>query len=114
MNIAVFGPGGHITDELSIVQGATGRDAAISAAVDLSVPPYEIFTASSRTLASGLAKAGVRRGAVRLVSVPPGPSGAALMAEHGGPASGISYADSVIPLLDTPRRQRAAVSVREA
>jgi putative NADH-flavin reductase len=67
-------------------QAAAGQDAAISAAVDLSVPPHDFFTASSRALATGLAKAGVRRlVVVGLASIMPGASGVALMDEPGYP-----------------------------
>ncbi|MGI5523438.1 NAD(P)-dependent oxidoreductase [Micromonospora sp. CA-259024] len=159
---------GDVVDAVSIAHAAAGHDAAISAAVDLSVPPHDFFTASSRTLAAGLAKAGVPRlVVVGLASIMPGPSGAALMdepgypneyrsfylghaagleelqtcdldwaylapagdfdhdgmrtghyrlAEHGDPASRISYADFAVALLDeieAPRHHRAAASVRE-
>jgi putative NADH-flavin reductase len=160
---------GDVTDGVSIEHAAAGHDAAISAAVDLSVPPHDFFTASSRALTTGLAKAGVRRlVVVGLASIMPGASGAPLMdepgypneyrtfylghaaglnelrtcdldwayvapagdfdhdgtrtgryrvAEHGDPASRITYADFAIALLDeieAPRHHRAAVSVREA
>jgi putative NADH-flavin reductase len=160
---------GDVTDAVSIEQAAAGRDAAISAAVDLAMPPQDFFTASSRALGAGLAKAGVRRlVVVGLASILPGASGAPLMdepgypneyrsfylghaagldelrtcdldwayvapagdfdhdgartgryrvAEHGDPASRITYADFAIALLDeieAPRHHRAAVSVREA
>ncbi|MFI9640350.1 NAD(P)-dependent oxidoreductase [Micromonospora sp. NPDC051925] len=159
---------GDVTDPVSIGQTAAGQDAAISAAVDLSVPPHDFFTASSRALTTGLAQAGVRRlVVVGLAPVLPGASGAALMdepgypneyrsfylghaaglaelragdldwaylapagdfdhggtrtggyrlAEHGDPASRISYPDFAIALLDeieTPRHHRAAASIRE-
>lgn len=160
---------GDVTDAMGIERAAAGQDAAISAAVDLSVPAQEFFTATSRALATGLAKAGVRRlVVVGLASIMPGRSGVRLMdepgypneyrpfylghaagldelrtsdldwayvapagdfghggtrtgryrvAEHGDPDSRITYADFAIALLDeieTPRRHRAAVSVREA
>jgi putative NADH-flavin reductase len=160
---------GDVTDGVSIEHAAAGHDAAISAAVDLSVPPHDFFTASARALATGLAKAGVwRLVVVGLASIMPGASGAPLMdepgypneyrafylghaagldalqscdldwayvapagdfnhdgthtgryqiAEHGDPASRITYADFAIALLDeieTPRYHRAAVSIREA
>ncbi|GIG88078.1 NAD(P)-dependent oxidoreductase [Plantactinospora endophytica] len=160
---------GDVTDAVSVAQAAVGQDAAISAAVDLSVPPHDFFTESSRALAAGLAKAGVRRlVVVGLASILPGASGAALMdepgypneyrsfylghaagldelrgcdldwaylapagdfdragartgryrfAEHGDPASRISYPDFAVALLDeieAPRHHGAAVSVREA
>jgi putative NADH-flavin reductase len=160
---------GDVTDAVSIAQAAAGQDAAISAAVDLTVAPHDFFTASSRALATGLGKAGVRRlVVVGLASILPGASGAALMdepgypneyrsfylghaaglaelqacdldwayvapagdfdhdgvrtgsyrlAEHGDPASRISYPDFAIALLDeieAPRHHRAATSVREA
>lgn len=77
---------GDVTDETSVEQVAAGHDAAVSAAVDLSVPPHEFFTASSRALASGLAKAGVGRlVVVGLASIMPGASGAPLMDEPGYP-----------------------------
>ncbi|TDE32532.1 NAD(P)H-binding protein [Actinomadura sp. 6K520] len=160
---------GDVTDEVSVERTGAGHDAAISAAADLSVPPHEFFTASSRALATGLAKAGVPRlVVVGLASILPGASGVPLMdepgypneyrsfylghaagldelracdldwayvapagdfdhsgprtgryriAEHGDPASRITYADFAIALLDdieTPRHHRAAISVREA
>ncbi|WP_067795328.1 NAD(P)-dependent oxidoreductase [Actinomadura formosensis] len=160
---------GDVTDSVSIEHVAAGHDAAISAAADLSAPPHDFFTASSRALATGLANAGVHRLAVvGLASIMPGASGAPLMdepgypneyrsfylghaagldelrtcdldwayvapagdfdhngtrtgryriAEHGDPASRITYADFAIALLDetdTPRHHRAAVSIREA
>ncbi|MBO2458743.1 NAD(P)-dependent oxidoreductase [Actinomadura violacea] len=159
---------GDVTDEAGIGQAAAGHDAAISAAADLTVPPHEFFTASSRALAAGLAKAGVRRlVVVGLASVLPGASGAPLMdepgypneyrsfylghaagleelracdldwayvapagdfdhdgarsgryefADHGDPASQISYQDFAIALVDevvTPHHHRATASVRE-
>ncbi|MGC4833459.1 NAD(P)-dependent oxidoreductase [Micromonospora vinacea] len=159
---------GDVTDAGSIAQAAAEHDAAISAAVDLSVPPHDFFTASSRALAAGLTKAGVRRlVVVGLASIMPGASGAALMdqpgypneyrpfylghaagldelrtsdldwaylapagdfdhggtrtgryrvAEHGDPASRISYADFAISLVDeieAPRHHRASAIVRE-
>jgi uncharacterized protein len=77
---------GDVTDETSVAQVAAGHDAAISAAVDLAVPPRDFFTASSRALATGLAKAGVRRlVVVGLASIMPGASGAPLMDEPGYP-----------------------------
>ena len=77
---------GDVTDETSVEQAAAGHDAALSAAVDLSVPPHDFFTASSRALATGLAKAGVRRlVVVGLASIMPGASGAPLMDEPGYP-----------------------------
>lgn len=77
---------GDVTDAGSIEHAAAGHDAAISAAVDLSVPPHDFFTASSRALATGLAKAGVRRLVmVGLASILPGASGAPLMDEPGYP-----------------------------
>lgn len=161
--------GGDVTDTVSIEHAAAGHDAAISAAVDLSAPPHEFFTASSRALTTGLAKAGVRRlVVVGLASIMPAASGALLMdepgypneyrsfslghaagldelrtcdldwayvapagdfdhdgtrtgryriAEHGDPASRITYADFAIALIDeieTPRHHRAAAGVREA
>ncbi|RUL91494.1 NAD(P)H-binding protein [Verrucosispora sp. FIM060022] len=77
---------GDVTDAVSIAAAAAGHDAAISAAVDLSVSPHDFFTASSRALATGLAKAGVRRlVVVGLASIMPGASGAALMDGPGYP-----------------------------
>ncbi|TDB81507.1 NAD(P)-dependent oxidoreductase [Micromonospora sp. KC721] len=77
---------GDVTDGVSIEHAAAGHDAAISAAVDLSVPPHDFFTASSRALTTGLAKAGVRRlVVVGLASIMPGASGAPLMDEPGYP-----------------------------
>ncbi|MEW2474528.1 NAD(P)H-binding protein [Micromonospora gifhornensis] len=77
---------GDVTDAVTIAAVAAGHDAAISAAVDLSVSPHDFFTASSRALATGLAKAGVRRlVVVGLASIMPGASGAALMDEPGYP-----------------------------
>ncbi|WP_217554810.1 NAD(P)-dependent oxidoreductase [Streptomyces sp. GbtcB6] len=160
---------GDVTDTASIEHVAVAHDAAISAAADLSVPPHEFFTASSRALTTGLANAGVHRlVVVGLASVMPGASGAPLMdepgypneyrsfslghaagldelrrcdldwayvapagdfdhegtrtgryriAEHGDPASRITYADLAIALIDeidAPRHHQAAVSVREA
>ncbi|SNR28598.1 NAD(P)-dependent oxidoreductase [Actinomadura mexicana] len=160
---------GDVTDAVSVEQAAAGQDAAVSAAVDLTVAPHDFFTASSRALGTGLAKAGVRRlVVVGLASIMPGASGAPLMdepgypneyrsfylghaagldklgtcdldwayvapagdfdhdgtrtgryrvADHGDPASRITYADFAIALLDeieAPRHHRTAVSVREA
>jgi uncharacterized protein len=160
---------GDVTDAVAVERVAAGHDAAVSAAVDLSVPPHDFFTASSRALTTGLARTGVRRlVVVGLASIMPGASGAPLMdepgypdeyrsfflghaagleelrtgdldwayvapagdfdhdgaptgryriAEHGDPASRITYADFAIALLDeveAPRHHRAAVSVREA
>lgn len=160
---------GDVTDTTSIEHAAAAHDAAISAAADLSMPPHQFFTSSSRALATGLANAGVHRlVVVGLASVMPGASGAPLMdepgypneyrsfslghaagldelrrcdldwayvvpagdfdhegtrtgsyriAEHGDPASRITYADLAIALVDeieAPRHHRAAVSVREA
>ncbi|WFE63156.1 NAD(P)H-binding protein [Micromonospora sp. WMMD714] len=77
---------GDVTDPLDVGRAAHGQDAAISAAVDLSVPPHDFFTASSRALVDGLAQAGVRRlVVVGLAAVMPGASGAALMDEPGYP-----------------------------
>lgn len=77
---------GDVTDAVSVAEAATGQDAAISAAVDLSVSPQDFFTASSRALATGLAKAGVRRlVVVGLASIMPGASGTPLMDEPGYP-----------------------------
>ncbi|ABD11392.1 NAD-binding protein [Frankia sp. CcI156] len=77
---------GDVTDAVSVERAAAGQDAAISAAVDLSTPAHDFFTASSRALATGLARAGVRRlVVVGLSSILPGASGAALMDEPGYP-----------------------------
>ncbi|WP_188192111.1 NAD(P)-dependent oxidoreductase [Nonomuraea sp. SYSU D8015] len=79
---------GDVTDAASVEHAAAGQDAAISAAADLSlsVPPHDFFTASSRALATGLAKAGVRRlVVVGAASVMPGASGVLLMDEPGYP-----------------------------
>ncbi|CUU60441.1 hypothetical protein Ga0074812_14017 [Parafrankia irregularis] len=77
---------GDVTDAMSVERAAAGQDAAISAAVDLSVPAHDFFTASSRALVTGLARAGVRRlVVVGLSSILPGASGAALMDEPGYP-----------------------------
>lgn len=77
---------GDVTDDMSVEQVAAGHDAAVSAAVDLTVPPHEFFTTSARALATGLAKAGVRRlVVVGLASITPGASGAPLMDEPGYP-----------------------------
>ncbi|MFB4300823.1 NAD(P)-dependent oxidoreductase [Actinomadura sp. NTSP31] len=77
---------GDVTDEAAIEQAAAGHDAAIVAAADLSVPPHDFFTTSARALATGLAKAGVRRLVlVGIATVMPGPSGTRLMDEPGFP-----------------------------
>ncbi|RSO09777.1 NAD-binding protein [Streptomyces sp. WAC 06783] len=77
---------GDVTDPLSVARAAVGHDAAISAAVDLSAPPAEFFTASARALTTGLVEAGVGRlVAVGLASIMPGPSGTLLMDEPGYP-----------------------------
>ncbi|MBO8191460.1 NAD(P)H-binding protein [Streptomyces oryzae] len=77
---------GDVTDAASVERVAAGHDAAISAAVDLSVPPHQFFTASSEALTGGLAKAGLHRLVVAgLASVMPGASGAPLMDEPGFP-----------------------------
>ncbi|GAB2600178.1 NAD(P)-dependent oxidoreductase [Streptomyces capparidis] len=77
---------GDVTDPASVERAAAGHDAAVSAAADLSAPPHEFFTASSRALTTGLAKAGVRRlVVVGLASILPGASGAPLMDEPGYP-----------------------------
>ncbi|WP_309232128.1 NAD(P)-dependent oxidoreductase [Micromonospora tarensis] len=77
---------GDVTDAASIARAVAGHDAAIGAAVDLSMPPHDFFTASSRALATGLAKADVRRlVVVGLAAILPGESGAALMDEPGYP-----------------------------
>ncbi|MFF4717380.1 NAD(P)-dependent oxidoreductase [Streptomyces eurythermus] len=159
---------GDVTDARDVAHVAAGHDAALSAAVDLSVPPYDFFTTSARALAAGLAQAGVRRlVVVGISSVLPGASGVPLMdepgfpgeyrpfslghaagldelrardldwayvapagdfdhggtrtgryrlADHGDPASRITYADFALALLDeleTPRHHRAVVGIRE-
>ncbi|MFE0046985.1 NAD(P)-dependent oxidoreductase [Streptomyces albireticuli] len=77
---------GDVTDAVSVERAAAGHDAAISAAVDLTAPPGEFFTASSRALSTGLAKAGVDRlVVVGLASILPGASGVPLMDEPGYP-----------------------------
>jgi putative NADH-flavin reductase len=77
---------GDVTDEASIELVAAGQDAAVSAAADLSAAPHEFFTASSRALAGGLAKAGVQRLlVVGLASIMPGATGAPLMDEPDYP-----------------------------
>ncbi|MEW9533915.1 NAD(P)-dependent oxidoreductase [Microbispora sp. NPDC049125] len=77
---------GDVTDPVGVERAAAGHDAAISAAVDLSVSSHDFFTASSRALATGLAKAGVPRlVVVGLASIMPGASGAPLMDEPGYP-----------------------------
>ncbi|MFF5471308.1 NAD(P)-dependent oxidoreductase [Streptomyces achromogenes] len=50
-----------VTDASGVAHMAAGHDAALSAAVDPSVPPYHFFTASARALTAGLTRAGVRR-----------------------------------------------------
>ncbi|MGP3978860.1 NAD(P)-dependent oxidoreductase [Streptomyces sp. 8N114] len=77
---------GDVTDTASVESAAAGHEAAISAAVDLSVPPHEFFTASAQALTTGLAKAGVGRlVAVGIASVLPGASGTPMMDEPGFP-----------------------------
>ncbi|MEI5103845.1 NAD(P)H-binding protein [Streptomyces sp. PmtG] len=77
---------GDVTDADAVERAAEGHDAALSAAVDLSVAPDGFFTASSRALSTGLAKAGVRRlVVVGLASILPGASGVPLMDEPGYP-----------------------------
>lgn len=159
---------GDVTDASGVARVAAGHDAALSAAVDLSVPPYDFFTASARALAEGLARAEVRRlVVVGIASVLPGASGVPLMdepgfpgeyrpfslghaagldelracdldwayvapagdfdhdgartgryriADHGDPASRITYADFALALLDeieAPRHHQTVVAVRE-
>ncbi|MFJ8194107.1 NAD(P)-dependent oxidoreductase [Streptomyces sp. NPDC096094] len=83
---------GDVTDTASIAQAAVTHDAAISAAADLSVPPDEFFTASSRALITGLSDAGVRHlVVVGLASIMPGASGALLMDEPGYPSEYRSF-----------------------
>ncbi|CAL9665331.1 NAD(P)-dependent oxidoreductase [Streptomyces sp. enrichment culture] len=78
---------GDVTDPRGVAHVAAGHDAALSAAVDLSVPPYDFFTTSARALATGLAQAGVRRlVVVGIASVLPGASGVPLMDEPGFPS----------------------------
>lgn len=77
---------GDVTNMASIKHAAASHDAAVSAAADLSVPPHEFFTASSRALAAGLAGAGVHRlVVVGLTPVLLGASGVPLMDEPGYP-----------------------------
>ncbi|MEW1588901.1 NAD(P)H-binding protein [Micromonospora vinacea] len=77
---------GDVTDAGGVAQAAAGQDAAIAAAVDLSVAPHDFFTAASRALATGLMKAGVRRlVVVGLASIMPGATGVALMDEPNYP-----------------------------
>ncbi|MFE9664186.1 NAD(P)H-binding protein [Streptomyces sp. NPDC005955] len=77
---------GDVTDTASVERVAAGHDAAVSAAVDLSVPPHEFFTASAGALTTGLTRAGVHRlVVVGLAAVLPGASGAPLMDEPGYP-----------------------------
>ncbi|GAA2142734.1 NAD(P)-dependent oxidoreductase [Actinomadura napierensis] len=77
---------GDVMDEAGIEQAAAGHDAAISAAVDLSVPPHDFFTTSARALAAGLATAGVRRLVlVGIATIMPGASGVPIMDEPGFP-----------------------------
>lgn len=77
---------GDVTDAVGIGQVAAGHDVAVSAAVDLSGPPHDFFTASSRALIDGLARSGVRRLlVVGLASILPGASGVPLMDEPGYP-----------------------------
>ncbi|MEU8250039.1 NAD(P)H-binding protein [Nonomuraea sp. NPDC048916] len=77
---------GDVTDGVSVEHAATGQDAAISAAADLSAPPHDFFTTSARALTTGLKNAGVRRLVmVGLASIMPGASGAPLMDEPGYP-----------------------------
>ncbi|MEW2252572.1 MULTISPECIES: NAD(P)-dependent oxidoreductase [unclassified Streptomyces] len=83
---------GDVTDASSVERVAAGHDAAVSAAVDLSVPAHDFFTASSRALSTGLAKADVRRlVVVGLASVLPGASGVPLMDEPGYPGEYRSF-----------------------
>ncbi|MFJ6567858.1 NAD(P)-dependent oxidoreductase [Streptomyces sp. NPDC091292] len=96
---------GDVTDPASVERTAAAHDAAISAAADLSVPPHEFFTTSSRALASGLAKAGVHRlVVVGLSSVLPGASGALLMDEPGYPNEYRSFSLGHAAGLDELRR----------
>ncbi|MFF1647536.1 NAD(P)-dependent oxidoreductase [Streptomyces sp. NPDC058240] len=96
---------GDVTDTASIEHAAAAHDAAISAAADLSVPPHEFFTASSRALTTGLAEAGVHRlVVVGLSSVMPGASGAPLMDEPGYPDEYRSFSLGHAAGLDELRR----------
>jgi uncharacterized protein len=77
---------GDVLDPASIERVAAGHDAAVSAAVDLAVPPHEFFTASSGALTTGLTRAGVQRLiVVGLAAIMPGASGTPLMDEPGYP-----------------------------
>lgn len=77
---------GDVTDPADVARAAAGRDAAISAAVDLSAAPHDFFTGAARALTAGLAEAGTERLlVVGLASVLPGASGALLMDEPGYP-----------------------------
>ncbi|MEU3414900.1 NAD(P)H-binding protein [Streptomyces sp. NPDC006658] len=77
---------GDVTDAADVARAAAGHDAALSAAVDLSVPAHDFFTASARALAAGLARAEVRRlVVVGIASVLPGATGVPLMDEPGFP-----------------------------
>ncbi|MEV6162323.1 NAD(P)H-binding protein [Streptomyces sp. NPDC052052] len=96
---------GNVTDSASIEHAAVGHDAAVSAAADLSVPPHEFFTASSRALTTGLANAGVQRlVVVGLASVMPGASGVPLMDEPGHPNEFRSFSLGHAAGLDELRR----------
>ncbi|WP_243657788.1 NAD(P)H-binding protein [Parafrankia sp. BMG5.11] len=106
---------GDVTDAVSAERAAAGQDAAVSAAADLSVPAHDFFTASSRALATGLAKAGARHLAVvGLSSVLPGASGAALMDEPGYPNEYRSFSLGHLAGLDEPSGQRARLGVRRS
>ncbi|MFH9403771.1 NAD(P)-dependent oxidoreductase [Streptomyces sp. NPDC017638] len=77
---------GDVTDAADVARAAAGHDAALSAAVDLSVPAHDFFTASARALAAGLARAEVRRlVVVGISSVLPGATGVPLMDAPGFP-----------------------------
>ena len=83
---------GDVTDAVSVGRAAAGQEAAVSAAVDLSVPPHNFFTVSSHALTSGLTQAGVRRLVmVGLAAIMPGASGVALMDEPGYPSEYRSF-----------------------
>ncbi|NMO53757.1 NAD(P)H-binding protein [Actinoplanes sp. TBRC 11911] len=96
---------GDVTDAASIAAAAAGHDAAISAAVDVTAPPNEFFTASARALDAGLTKAGVRRlVVVGISSILPGASGAPLMEQPGFPTEYQVFALGHLAGLDELRK----------
>uniref|UniRef100_A0AAU2JRH7 NAD(P)H-binding protein n=1 Tax=Streptomyces sp. NBC_00049 TaxID=2903617 RepID=A0AAU2JRH7_9ACTN len=77
---------GDVTSAADVARLAAGHDAAVAAVYDARAVPGEFFPATSRALADGLSRAGVRRlVAVGLASVLPTESGAALMDTPGYP-----------------------------